>query len=326
MKQKAFIILALALLLALILFMVKDLFYNSPEKKTNPYAYDLRTLKKGDTTQTAYIETRQVHTRLPEIHGLATGINDWIYLAGDNGVEIYDQAGILKNRFDITGNAGCVAVDKHGNIWLGMEDHIEIRNASGKQIKTWKSFGEESFISSIAVTDSFAFIADAGRKVVYRCDLSGNMINRIGEKDPVRKIPGFIIPSPYFDLAIAPDRSLWVVNPGRYELEKYSYDGSFLTSWGEPGIGIGRFCGCCNPSHFTLLRDGSFITSEKGIERIKIYSAEGKFSAVVAFPSSFEEGTRGLDLATDSRERILALDPVKKQVRIFIRKKDQKSN
>jgi hypothetical protein len=40
---------------------------------------------------------------------------------------------------------------------------------------------------------------------------------------------------------------------------------------------------------------------------------------MVAVPSQFEPGTKGLDLAVDSHERVLVLDPWKKQVRIFVR-------
>ena len=69
-----------------------------------------------------------------------------------------------------------------------------------------------------------------------------------------------------------------------------------------------------------FMTDGSFVTSEKGIERIKVYGPDGIYKYLVASPDSFEEGTRGLDLAVDSQERILVLDPVKKKVRIFVKK------
>jgi len=63
------------------------------------------------------------------------------------------------------------------------------------------------------------------------------------------------------------------------------------------------------------------VTSEKGIERIKIYSPLGDFRCIVATPAAFNEGTKGLDLAVDSKDRILVLDPERNQVRIFVMKK-----
>ena len=141
---------------------------------------------------------------------------------------------------------------------------------------------------------------------------------RIGEKDPERKIPGFIVPSPFFDVGISPSGDLWVANPGRYELEKYSPEGSLLSHWGESSMALEGFAGCCNPSHFAFLSDGSFVTSEKGIVRVKICYPDGRFRYLVAGPESFEERTKGLDLAVDCRGRILVLDPYKHLVHIFI--------
>jgi hypothetical protein len=80
---------------------------------------------------------------------------------------------------------------------------------------------------------------------------------------------------------------------------------------------IEGFCGCCNPSHFVILDDGSFVTSEKGIVRVKVYNRLGNVVSVVAGPDQFAEGTVGLDLAKDSSQRIYVLDPPKKAVRIF---------
>ena len=137
------------------------------------------------------------------------------------------------------------------------------------------------------------------------------------EKDETRDIPGFIIPSPFFDVGIDPDGFLWAANTGRHSLENYTLDGDFRSSWGEFTIDIEGFCGCCNPTHFVLLDDGRFITSEKGIPRIKEYNRLGNLESVVAGPDQFIEGTVGLDLARDSGGKIYVLDPMKKEVRIF---------
>ena len=164
------------------------------------------------------------------------------------------------------------------------------------------------------------FIADAGNKIVVRYNLQGDIINRIGEKDVAQEIDGFVIPSPYFDIAIGYEGNLWIVNPGRHKLENYTFDGKLRSSWGETSINLNGFCGCCNPTHIALLSDGSFVTSEKGLPRVKVYNQMGKFKEVVAAPDQFDEGTIGLDLAVDSENRILVLDPRRQQVRIFTRK------
>ena len=320
MKQKSVLIFALVCLLAGIVFMAWDMFFSQPETSVNPYAYEIKALRASDTLLTRYTEVQQIKPGLSEIHGIATGRADLIYVAGEKGVEIYDREGKLVTLFPIEGSARCIQVDRNGLIYLGIQDHLEIYNREGRRLKQWKTCGEEAIITSVAVTDDDIFIADAGRKIVYRYDHSGNLLNRIGEKDPRKNIPGFVIPSPWFDIGIGHDGSLWVVNPGRHSFEKYTSDGELISSWGKATMSMEGFCGCCNPSHFTILSDGSFVTSEKGIERIKVYSPTGVVKCVVATPDSFNEGTKGLDLAVDLKDRILVLDPERKQVRVFVLK------
>ena len=321
MKQKIILVGALALLLAVILFMVWDLFFNKPDNNVNPYTYDLKSLKSGDTTLVMYEEVRHFESALAAMHGIAVDRSDHIYVAGENAVEIFDQTGIHQSMFTIEGTANCIQVDSAGLIYLGMHDHIEVFNHAGKQLKRWKNCGNNAFITSIAVTSGDVFMADAGNKVVYQFNMTGNLVKKFGEKDPARNIPGFVVPSPYFDLDIGRKGELWVVNPGRHRFEQYNRDGDIILSWGQSSMAMDGFCGCCNPSNFAILSDGSFVTSEKGIERIKVYGRMGEFKYVVAGPDAFIEGTRGLDIAVDSKDRILVLDPEKKQIRVFTLKK-----
>ncbi len=320
MKQKIIIISAIILLLALVAFMVKDFFFSRPDN-SNPYALDVEKIRNGDTAAIAFAETLQIKTSLEEIHGLATDANGRIYVSGKDGVEIFDASGKPETKFNIQGTAQCISPDEKGNLLLGIQDHIETWNKAGKQLSAWKSFGTEAVITSIAVKGNDVFVADAGQKVVYHCDLTGNLINKIGLKDPATGVPGFIIPSPYFDLGISHDGNLWVVNPGRHSFEKYNFSGTLLTSWGKASMAMEGFCGCCNPSNFAMISDSLFVTSEKAIERVKIYNADGSFRCLVAAPNQFEAGTKGLDLAVDNQNRILVLDPVKMMIRVFELKK-----
>jgi hypothetical protein len=316
MKQKIIIISAIILLLALIAFMVKDFFFSKPESR-NPYDFELNNVRTGDTSMASYTETGQINTTLEEIHGLATDASGKMYVSGKDGVEIFNASGKAENKFKIDGTAQSITLNEKGDILLGMLEHIEIWDKSGKQVSKWTSFGPEAVITSIAAKGNDVFVADAGQKVVYHCNLKGNLINKIGLKDPATGVPGFIVPSPYFDLGISTDGNLWVVNPGRHSFEKYAFDGTLLTSWSKASMAMEGFCGCCNPSNFAFLNDSLFVTSEKAIERVKIYTTDGTFLAIVATPDQFEAGTKGLDLAVDNQNRILVLDPVKMMIRIF---------
>jgi|WetSurMetagenome_2_1015567.scaffolds.fasta_scaffold157301_2 hypothetical protein len=320
MKQKIFIITGLLILLVIVFFISKDLFFPKGDDNANPYEYDLDKLKKSDSLEVAFKEIKQFTPGLEEIYGIAVDNSDRIYVSGNNGVEIFDNSGKLEKKFSVSGLARSIKVDDNGMIFLGMEDHMEIFDNTGKRIARWNPESQSSILTSIAVTPVDVFVADAGEKVVYHYDHKGKLINRIGEKDPQNNIPGFVIPSPYFDLGISHSGQLWVVDPGRHTLMNFSFDGKLLSKWGKASMGVDGFCGCCNPSNIAFLSDGSFLTSEKGIERIKVYQSDGSYKYLVAAPESFEEGTRGLDLAVDSQDRILVLDPIKKKVRFFVKK------
>ena len=95
------------------------------------------------------------------------------------------------------------------------------------------------------------------------------------------------------------------------------------SNWTATAIQIEGFSGCCNPAHFTFLEDGSFVTSEKGLVRIKIYEQSGKFKSVVAAPNKFKEDGHAPDIAADSAGNIYALDFDSKMVRVFELKQKQ---
>jgi sugar lactone lactonase YvrE len=320
MKQKLFISAGLALLLVVVYFIARDLFSPKGGGEENPYEYGLDKLKKTDSLYVGFKEEVSFAPGLEEILGIAVDRTDRIYVSGKNGVEIYNYQVKLQKSIPLDGTARTIYVDATGKIWLGMEDHITIFSPDGKIVSTWKPESENSILTSIAVMGENVFVADAGEKTVYHYNTGGRLLSRIGEKDPQNGIPGFVIPSPYFDLGIDPSGKLWVVNPGMHMLMNFSYDGKLISHWGEATMTVDGFCGCCNPSNIAFLHDGSFVTSEKGIERIKIYEQDGSYRYVVAAPDSFEEGTRGLDLAVDSKDRIIVLDPAKKLVRIFVKK------
>ncbi len=321
MNRKIILAGALILLLTVIVLMGWDLFFGSQGNQENPYAYDLKSLKPGDTLQVMYEETQQILPGFSVIHGIATDKSGQIYIAGDNGVEVLDSTGKRLARFALEETGRCIATGSNGLIYIGIQDHIEVYSKAGKRLNKWKSPGDITIITSVAVSGDHVFVADAGNKIVYHYLSDGQLLKQIGQKDPEKGIPGFVIPSPYFDLGIGKKGELWVVNPGRHTFEQYDQDGEMITSWGKATMAMEGFCGCCNPSHFAILSDGSFVTSEKGIERIKVYRQNGDFACVVATPDMFTEGTTGLDLAVDSRDRILVLDPDKNQIRIFTEKK-----
>ena len=311
---------ALAVILVSVL-QFSGFFKTSVAKQSeNPYEYNLDELKIIDPKLLQWNEVATKSTDIDFPSGISIDNDDNIYICGDNTVQIYNSKLEIQINFNIPKSARCLFVDSDNKIYLGMTDHIEIYSNNGEQISQFEVIDSKTVITSIAVNDEFIFVADAGNRFVWKLDKSGNTIGKIGEKDPTRDIPGFVIPSPYFDLGFGRDDELWVANPGRHFLHNFSFDGDLISQWGVASQLVHGFCGCCNPSNFVILSDGSFITSEKGLERVKEYSVTGQLKSVIAGPDSFNSGTTGLDLAVDSKDRVIVLDPARKQIRIFERK------
>ncbi|RME96422.1 MAG: hypothetical protein D6766_00735 [Verrucomicrobia bacterium] len=166
--------------------------------------------------------------------------------------------------------------------------------------------------------------------MVWKCQPDGQIAGRIGDRDKERDIPGFVLPSPYLDVEWAPDGLLRVNNPGRHRVEFYTPDGHLELAWGRPGMAIECFSGCCNPINLALLPDGTVVTCEKGLPRVKLHSPHGEFLGVVAgvemFPDNaktgagegFGDGVRAsLDAVTDPEGRVYILDTVTRQIHVM---------
>jgi len=298
-------------------FGIRAITENSKKDGENPFDYNIEKFKKSEKGLVHYSEVRRLDPGLQRLHAIAVGPDDKVYISGEDSVVILNRDGGPHSSIKTPGTVFCLAVDRNGDLYAGLKDHVEVYGADGDKTAQWESQGERAILTSIAVSRESVFVADAGNFIVWKFDKSGTKQARIGEKNKAKDIPGFVIPSAYFDVSVDPDGFLWVVNPGRHSLENYTAAGGFRTSWGEYSMEPAGFCGCCNPTHMAVLEDGSFVTSEKGIARVKVYNRLGELVSVVAAPDQFSEGVVGLDLAVDSSGRIYVLDPKEKVVRIF---------
>ncbi|RPJ28186.1 MAG: hypothetical protein EHM35_13820 [Planctomycetaceae bacterium] len=257
-----------------------------------------------------------------------------MYVAGDKAIRVFGSTGNSERMIELSGEPRCLMVVENGNIYVGLADHVEVLNAEGKSIASWDSLGDEAVLTSIARHEDSVFVADAGHRVVLHYDTAGTLVGHVGEKDPDRDIPGLVIPSPHFDVAVSRDGLLRVANPGRNRIETYTLDGNLEFWWGQRSVKIEGFCGCCNPVNFAILPDGAFVTSEKGLVRVKIYNSDGGFVGVVAGPAQLTDGSLmkicetpeecqgpAFDVVAGADGRIYVLDTTENIVRVFARKK-----
>ncbi len=318
MGKKLILSFLVVLIIAIIAFMVNDLFFTE-KSQDNPYELLTDSLNKFDSGLICYNEIYQMKLEMDEINAIAIDKNDHIIVAGSK-LMIYNPNFKDAKSYKLAEICNSLAVSPSNVIFLGIQHQIEVRDLQGKFLRSWNTGNSESVLTGIAVDDASVFVADAEERLVHQYDLKGKFINNLGVQDDAKGVPAIVIRSPNFDVAIGRDHEIWIVNPGMYLLEAFDKKGNMKSSWGKQSDETDGFCGCCNPTHIALLSDGSFVTSEKAIPRVKIYSQTGVFSCLVVGPDQFDQGTKGLDLAVDSKNRIYVLDPVRKQIRIFEKK------
>jgi len=319
MNRKLVNVVLIVMAVAIVIIIGRDFIGKKAGKPIeNPYEYNIDEFKKVDSTKILYSEKINFAVKANSWGGIAV-VDSTIVVAVANNLLKYDFQGKLLSSKTMIDTATCVAVDKNHQVWVGMRHYVVMYDWNGTLVKRWNSFGENAVLTSLAVSNEFVYVADAGNRIVYQCNTNGQLEQKIGEKDEHKGIPGFIIPSPYFDIALDDREFLWAANTGRHVFENYNPDGSLRTSWGITSFRIEGFSGCCNPAHFAIGADNSFVTSEKGMPRIKLYDQHGQFVGVVAAPDSFT-GSLAPDIAVDKKGRVIALDFERNQVRIFEQK------
>lgn len=321
MKNKGIVIFLIVLATVIVAVMVGDWFSKRPDRmEANKFEYNVDEFRHVPEELIHYKEIKNFKLGFENPAGL-TVANDKIYLVGDQQLKVIDGSGQLLQEIEFDDEPTTVEV-AGDRIYIGFKSGVNVLNEVGETMDQWKMEGENAYVTSIAAYEENIFVADAGSRKVYRFNTDGELQNAFEGKAEQDDLHGFIIPSPYFDMDITQYGDLWVVNPGLHTLEQYTAEGNLREHWRSSGARIEGFSGCCNPAHFCFLEDGSFVTSEKGLVRIKVYKPSGEFSGVVAPPDKFENKMEGEapDVATDSDGNIYALDFDRKVLRVFEKK------
>ncbi len=301
------------------------------------WEYDVDAYWTIDPALFTFVPDGEWPAGFDEPRALAIGPGDKVYIAGDRGLRVFTIDGSLLGDKVLASSPRSLAVDEYGTVYVGYTDTIQIFRPQdgaaldGTSLEAGAIIGplpDNALITSLAVDDENLYAADAANRVLLRMNHDGEVIGRIGQADEDRGIPGIILPNPQFDVSAGADGLIRVNNPGRLRVEVYSASGHLEFSWGESGLRTEAFSGCCNPTNVAVLSDSSVITAEKGIPRVKHYDLiTGKMLGVVAGPEVFGgrigdygEGFAGFELAVDSRDRVVLLDPRSRTVRIFASK------
>lgn len=270
-----------------------------------------------------YAEAERWPTGLQQPTSLAVDPQGRVFVGGDNRVVVLGFDGKPAGApIALDGAPHCLAWadQRHSEpdrLYVGLRDRVEVRSPEGKLLAAWSPPDAKAHFTSLAVGEDDVFAADSSNRVVWRFDPNGTVQGAVGRRDPERKILGFVITNlDYFDIATGADGLLYVVNPRLLRVEAYTREGEFRSSWGSGSTDLAGFCGCCNPTDLAALPDGRFVTAEKGVTRVKLYTGQGRLETVVAGPQHLAETPADLAVLPDGR--VLVLDAALRSVRVFV--------
>lgn len=275
-------------------------------------------LRHVDPSLIKYKELARIETGFAKPAAITVDPKGNLLVGADGMVRIFSRSGSQIADLPVPGRVYCLAAAEPDLLYVGIKDHVEVYAIDGKLIKRWPSYGDNAFLTCITPSGDNVWVADAGRRLLLRCDRDGNVLAEIGKGDPKKGLSPFNLPSPHLDVAVDPAGLVWVNNMGLHRLEGYRPDGTLSKFWGKAGARIEAFPGCCNPADFAVLKDGSFIVAEKMTPRVKKYSPDGAFQGVVVPPDVFGQNMMGIDLAIDPDERVFLMERGKREVRIFV--------
>ena len=319
MGKKGIGILIIVIIGVIITIIILDFLGNRPTNRgDNPYEYNVDEFRAVDASLIHYKETKNIPLGDVILRGMDVFKGD-IYITGESFLQVIQLNGVQKLNIPLEETGICLLV-KEEFIIVGLQKKIIFFDHQGQIIHSWIPEGEKTYITSLAIKNDILFVADAGNRRVIKYKIDGPYLGEFEGKSDSKAGHGFIIPSPHFDIVVNSYGELWVVNPGKHALENYTDDGELRGFWAASSMNIEGFTGCCNPAEVAVLSNGSFVTAEKGMVRIKIYSPSGQLESVVAAPEKFTEEGKAPEIKVDENDVIYALDFDKQMIRIFEKK------
>jgi hypothetical protein len=250
------------------------------------------------------------------LSAIAVGPGDRIYAFGDGDIRIFDSAGNLVRSWKAPQDTTCLTIGPDNRTYIGAAGRVEIYRDGGNRIGGFTAGEPEkpAEITSIKMLKQEILVADAAARFIRRYDLGGKQTGLIGTKN---KTGNFILPNRCLDFDVDLKGIIRATDTGRHLVTSWALDGSPVGSFGKFGMTNPEdFVGCCNPVNLAILPDGAVVTAEKMVARVKVYTPEGKLLAVIG-PEHFHPNCTHIHLAADSKGRIYAADPVRREIKVF---------
>jgi sugar lactone lactonase YvrE len=248
------------------------------------------------------------------LRGVAVDNHGSVYAAGDSGIKHFDAAGRVQHRWSTARPVLSVAIAPNGAVWAGELRQIEIFDRAGNLLDTWRDDLLLGRVTALGFSGEAVFVGDAAGRAIRHFDRARQFRNHIGLDNPTH---GLLIPNGVVDFDVDSAGVVYVANPGKHRVERYSVAGELLGRIGRfTGPDPSGFSGCCNPTNVAVVNGRGIFVTEKAPPRAKLYDFEGKLLAVIEGPF-FDPMCRNMDITVDSGGRVYVADTMKRQVQVF---------
>ena len=188
----------------------------------------------------------------------------------------------------LLGDVNGIALNSKGEVFVFSRGthSILVFSHEGEVLRTW---GEGVFVrphSIVIDKDDIIYCVDDRGHAVHKFSPDGDLLMTIetaanpadtgyvaGQLGSVRVAgPPFNTPT---DIALSPSGELYVTDGyGNARVHKFSADGTWVLSWGEPGAGPGQFL---LPHGLGVDADGLVYVADRENNRVQIFTPEGRY-------------------------------------------------
>jgi len=233
--------------------------------------------------------------RLSGPKGLDVAPNGEIWVAdrGNHRIAVFDESGAFVRNFGSHGEADgqfvwplAVDFDSRGYGWVASFDgRIQGFSPTGSYYSQFGvkgngqgqfSFGFVGPVGLVADASGRFWVPDPGNSRIqkwetpnYIPDYTPALASSFGAEGSA---PGSL--SRPRDIAMGPDGDLWVVDPGKNRVQRFSADGQHVSSTGVPGSEPGQLS---RPTAIAFASGGGFWVTDSSNNRIQKFNEQGEF-------------------------------------------------